>query len=405
MKLTPTFTTGKMKMMFNILLGCSQQMSEVVHDTYNKNEEINIKDMLARFTTDVISSCAFGLESNSCKNPDEEFRKYGKTVLDFSTYEVLRNSISTVLPDLCRALGVILVKPHVAKFFYNTIKNTVDYREKNNIYRKDFLQMLIDMKNHNVNNNNEKKQEVGMTLNEMAAEAFAFYVGGFETSSSTMTFAFIEMALNQDVQQRARENVREVLDRHNGEISYEALQEMTYVQQVIDETLRKYPIVPLIVRQCVKDYKIENTDTIIDKGTRLFIPTYAIHRDPDNFPEPEQFDPDRFSPENKRDIKPFTYLPFGDGPRNCIGLRFGLMQSKLGIATVLKDFKFTLNEKTKMPMEFNHHNFVLEPQVDSIPTASQGTIFSKPCTYPKFHEEEVKRQINDMLNNSKLGGP
>lgn len=236
-KLTPTFTSGKMKMMFNILLGCSKQMSEVVHDTFNKKEDINIKDMLARYTTDVISSCAFGLECNSCKNPNEEFRKYGKMVLDFSTYEVLRNSIATVIPDLCRSLGVLLVKPHVAEFFYNAIKGTVDYREKNNIYRKDFLQMLIDMKNHNVNNNNEKNEEIGMTLNEMAAEAFAFYVGGFETSSSTMTFAFLEMAQNQEIQERAREDVHDALARHNGEITYDALQEMTYVQQIIDGRL------------------------------------------------------------------------------------------------------------------------------------------------------------------------
>lgn len=85
------------------------------------------------------------------------------------------------------------------------------------------------------------------------------------------------------------------------------------------ETLRKYPAAAFLGRRCTKDYKVEGTDVVLEKGCKLFIPVMGLHHDDEYFPEPEKFDPERFSDENKRHIKPFTYLPFGEGPRNCIG--------------------------------------------------------------------------------------
>lgn len=85
------------------------------------------------------------------------------------------------------------------------------------------------------------------------------------------------------------------------------------------ETLRIYPAIPSLNRQCTKDYHIPDTDVVIEKGTKVLISILGLHHDPEYFPEPEKFDPDRFSDENKHNIRPFTYLPFGDGPRNCIG--------------------------------------------------------------------------------------
>lgn len=88
---------------------------------------------------------------------------------------------------------------------------------------------------------------------------------------------------------------------------------------LLAETLRIYPAIPSLNRQCTKDYHIPDTDVVIEKGTKVLISILGLHHDPEYFPEPEKFDPDRFSDENKHNIRPFTYLPFGDGPRNCIG--------------------------------------------------------------------------------------
>lgn len=88
---------------------------------------------------------------------------------------------------------------------------------------------------------------------------------------------------------------------------------------MIAETLRKYPVATNLLRECTKDYVIPNTDVIIEKGTPVLIPIREIHHEPDYYPEPEKFIPERFNDENKTKIPPYAFLPFGEGPRICLG--------------------------------------------------------------------------------------
>lgn len=115
------------------------------------------------------------------------------------------------------------------------------------------------------------------------------------------------------------------------------------------ETLRKYPSVPMLNRVCNKDYKIPGSNCIIEKGTSVIIPALSMQRDPKYFPNPMQFDPSRFLPENtvNKSFVDMPYMPFGDGPRNCIGLRLGKLQTKVGLLTMLQKYKYTLAEPQK----------------------------------------------------------
>jgi len=245
----------------------------------------------------------------------------------------------------------------------------VEYREKNNIVRNDFMQLLIDLKNNIKNGDNgdhgsSQHDGKGLTMEEIAAQAFVFFIAGYETSSTTMTYCLFELALNQDVQDKVRQEVNAVLEKYDGKLTYDAIMEMKYMRQVIDETLRKYPPVPLLNRKCVEDYQIPETDLTIERNTAVIISVLGLHHDAEYFPDPENFDPDRFTEENKSKIKPFTYLPFGEGPRNCIGIRFGVMQAKVGLAVLLKNYKFSLNTKTQIPLQVNPFSFILSPLKD-----------------------------------------
>lgn len=91
---------------------------------------------------------------------------------------------------------------------------------------------------------------------------------------------------------------------------------------VVLETMRKYPPLPIINRVCVKDYNLPDSDLFVEKGTRLIIPILGLHHDPDYFPKPATFNPDRFNEENKSQIPTGAYIPFGEGPRICIGVGF-----------------------------------------------------------------------------------
>lgn len=132
----------------------------------------------------------------------------------------------------------------------------------------------------------------------------------FETSSSVATFALYELSLNQDIQARLRKENEEILSKYNGEVTYEAIMEMKYLDMVFNETLRKYPVIDSQFRMCHKDYKIPNSTLTIPKGTSIVISTQALHHDDRFFKNPSEFDPERFNSENVKNILPFSYIPF-----------------------------------------------------------------------------------------------
>jgi cytochrome P450 family 6 len=136
-----------------------------------------------------------------------------------------------------------------------------------------------------------------------------------------MMFISYELALNQEIQQRLRDDMMAVLAKHNGEVTYDAIMEMKYLDMVFSESLRKYPIVDTQFRRATKDFKIHNSKLVIPAGTGIMVPTYALHNDERYWENPNKFDPERFTPENVEKQHPFAYIPFSEGPRQCIGLR------------------------------------------------------------------------------------
>ncbi|CAG2054362.1 unnamed protein product [Timema podura] len=134
-----------------------------------------------------------------------------------------------------------------------------------------------------------------------------------------LNFCLHELAMNPDVQENLREDVDSSLRRHGGELTYEAVNSMKYMDRVIYETLRKYHPDVMLNRVCSKSYTIPGTEVRIERGTQVIIPVYALNHDPQYFPDPERFYPDRFDPENKRSTDLLDFLPFGIGSRKCIG--------------------------------------------------------------------------------------
>lgn len=130
------------------------------------------------------------------------------------------------------------------------------------------------------------------------------------------------------------------------------------------ETLRKYPPLPLLNRKTKEDYRIEGTDIVLESGRMVLIPVHAVHHDPEYYPNPDKFDPERFSSEEKKKRHPMTWFPFGEGPRNCIGLRFGMMEARIGLITLLNNFEFSVGSKTNVPLIISKTSFVLSPQHD-----------------------------------------
>jgi cytochrome P450 family 6 len=176
-----------------------------------------------------------------------------------------------------------------------------------------------------------------------------------------------ELARNQRVQKKVQEEIDRVFKSAGPEgITYDMMSELKYLESCIDETLRKYPIIPVHLRKATKDYNIADSDLTIPQGTPVFIPVLGYHRDPDIYENPLEFKPERFanSSNGGGNAEGIFYTPFGDGPRNCIGMRMGKLTTKIGLAIIMQKFNLEMVDKDMLTkeLEFHPNQFVLTPK-------------------------------------------
>jgi len=376
-KLSPTFTSGKLKGMFPIIKSCGQVLQDyLVKNVKEGNDQFEFRDVMARFTTNIISSVAFGIDNDCINDPDHLFRKMGVKIFEPTLKNSITDTIAIFVPGILKFIKIKSVEDDVEEFFFSIVRQTIEHREKSNFSRNDFMQLMIQLKNQGyvsadkdseLDKNSVKNEPKKLTINEIAAQVFIFFIAGFETSSSTTFFCLYELAKNPEIQKKVQDEIDQVLKKHDG-ITYESLSEMKYLECCIDETLRKYPIAPVLMRQCTKEYKIANSDLVVPNGTSIFIPILGHHRDPEIFENPMQFKPERFltSSTGGGKSKGLFYLPFGDGPRNCIGMRMGKINTKVGLATVLSKFQLGFVDKkiAESEIEFHPKQFILTPAKD-----------------------------------------
>ena len=175
------------------------------------------------------------------------------------------------------------------------------------------------------------------------------FIAGYETLSNMAYIMTNQLALNQNVQDKLREEIKEGVKRNPESSLYDLSHDIEYLDCVINESLRLNPPLAQVNRECVNDYKFN--DIYIPAGLQVIIPVYFLHRDPDVWPNPEKFDPERFRSPAKDCRHPYQFLPFGLGPRSCIGMRFALMEIKIALVKFLMKYKFVRSPETQVPLE------------------------------------------------------
>ncbi|CRL05076.1 CLUMA_CG018180, isoform A [Clunio marinus] len=387
--LSPAFTGSKMRQMFDFVSTVGQQTALAMKQDIEKggNNEFEFKALAMKFTVDVIASCAFGIEVNSFNNPGNKFYDSATRVTNLqSTLQILKFFGYMISPKLMKMLNITFIDKDITDFFREATLETMKVREAKGIIRHDMINLLMEAKKgkltHNNNNNNveEKTIEGFATVEEsnigktevkrkwedddFVAQCILFFFAGFDTVATTMSFMAYELTCNPDIQERLYEEIVAMNDELAGKkITYEKLQGMQYLDQVVTETLRKWPIAPLLERACTKDYVLDYDGKSLrfNNLMNFFIPVYCIHHDPEYYPEPDKFNPGRFSPENRSQINPDAFLPFGIGPRNCIGSRFALMELKTIFFYLLLNFSFEVISKTTIPFEYEKVPFAMKP--------------------------------------------
>ncbi len=227
------------------------------------------------------------------------------------------------------------------------IQRMIDERRRNPDQRNDFLSILL-----------QAKDEDGSEMDDRQVmdECTTLFSAGHETTASTLSWAWYFLCQHPDIYQQVQHEVDSVLQGRTP--TYTDLAHLPLCLQVFKETMRIYPPAASIIREALHDITIDGY--LLPKGTTVLISPYTLHRNPACFPDPEKFIPQRFTSEQEKQLPRYAYIPFGAGPRICIGNYFALMEGQLLLATLAQRVTFTLVPgQTIQPDPI--HNLTLRP--------------------------------------------
>lgn len=328
--MTPLFSSTKLKNMFYLVEQCAKRLETLLDEVVQKNgSEIDARLLASRFTMNSIGSTIFGVETRTLEEPavNNPFTAIGNDLFSTTPERGLKTVCRAVWPAIFYSAGFKVFPDSIDNFFNDLVADVFKSRGHKPSGRNDFIDLLLNFKEHkfligesisNLKDGGNMTVQVVLTDDLLVSQCATMFAAGFETSATTQGFTLYELAKKPEAQKRALAEIDEFLKRHENRLTYDCTSEMPFLEACVDETLRMYPVLPVLTREVIDNYTFP-TGLSVDKGVRVHIPVWHIHRHPDYFPEPELYKPERFLPENKQNIKPYTYLPFGEGPRICLG--------------------------------------------------------------------------------------
>ncbi|KAK2865556.1 hypothetical protein Q7C36_001612 [Tachysurus vachellii] len=343
--LTPTFH-------FSILTDFLEVMNEqavVLVDKLDKHAGKEPFDCFSHITLcalDIICETAMGKKIFAQSNHDSE---YVRSVYRMSDLISKRQRMPWYWPDIAfHYFGDGKEHDRCLKTLHSFTESVIREREKYGVHhmesdrgtdqgkkkRQAFLDMLLKTTDENGNK---------LTHQDIREEVDTFMFEGHDTTAAGMNWAVHLLGAHPDIQRKVQQELYEVFGDSDRPISSEDLKKLRYLECVIKEALRIFPSVPFFARTICEDTHINGYK--VPKGVNVIIMTYALHRDPRFFPEPEEFRPERFLPENMAGQSPYCYIPFSAGLRNCIGQRFALMEEKVILASILRSFNIVSCQK------------------------------------------------------------
>lgn len=381
--LSPTFTGSKMRGMFNLVNQTATSFNDCLTSNTNLDSDVDMKDVFGRYATDVIATAAFGVDVNSLQNRNNDFYIIGRDAVNFDGWKTLLFFLNKTVPFIIRTLQLRLFPQKIENFFRELIESNIKDRKKRNIVRPDMLQLMMQ--------SNDDSKTTKLSIDDMTSLAFGFFFGGFDTTSSTICFAAHEIANNPEIQKKLAEEIRDsydkILDENTG---YDVVRDLCYLDAVVRETLRLHPAGYLVDRLCTETYNLPPAhpgarEITVHPGDVVGFPIQSIHHDPAYFPEPGKFIPERFLHDDgtfaKEMLNSNNYMPFGLGPRICIGIRFALMEVKLVLIHLLASCELLPSDRTQYPVEYSKTSAML--------TAENGFWLKL-----KMHEEtECEKEI------------
>ncbi|XP_012539146.2 cytochrome P450 4C1 isoform X2 [Monomorium pharaonis] len=210
---------------------------------------------------------------------------------------------------------------------HTEVKNEDDDMNIGKKKRKAFLDLLLDQ---------NEKTDTPLTDDELRSQVDTFMFAGHDTTSYAMIWVLFLLGNNLEQQEKVHDELEEVFG-NSETVNVKDLSKLKYLDRVIKETLRIFPSASVNTRKLVEEIKLDKYT--IPKDTDVTIPIWLTHRNPEIWPDPLKFDPDRFLPENSKDRNPYAYVPFSAGPRNCVGQKFAIQEQKIILTTILRKYR------------------------------------------------------------------
>ncbi|XP_046964170.1 uncharacterized protein LOC124533044 [Vanessa cardui] len=371
--LTPLFTSAKLKNMFPTIAQCAEEMDTYIKEEMQIVENIDIKSLFARYGMEAIIRSVFGLKANTLKRESgvNPFVNIADAIITSSTSSALKNVTRSIWPDIFYALGFQVFDVRVEKFFNHLFRGARQNRSTEETSAKNFVDLILSWEKQqyitgdgfsNDDGNERKTKKIEVNEELLVAQCILFFAAGYETTSTTINYLLYELSKNKDAQEKVIEEVDAYFNKH-GAIKYECVNELPYIEACVEETLRMYPVLTVLTREVMNNY-VFPTGLRVKKGDRIHIPIDYLHRQPDFFPDPNTYRPERFFGDEKKNIKQYTYMPFGEGPRVCIGARFARMVMYAGLLTIFRKYRVELGDNMPHTLEFNPKSLVLQATVD-----------------------------------------
>ncbi|XP_059047403.1 cytochrome P450 3A18-like isoform X2 [Achroia grisella] len=335
-RLTVVFTAAKLRALQNLISTKTEQLSMRIRNDISQNKFIDIRSLYADYTTDIIGAAAFGVNGEATLTGESPLRSVTKTFMEYNLHRGLSWSSIFFFPELVDIFRFSLFPKSSTEYFRRIFRTVVKERggyENSAGENRDLLDALRKLKYEA----DQKNEEI--TEDMLIAQAAIFLFGGFDTTAVTLTYLTLELAYNPHVQEKLYIELQEAKERSGGEdLDATTLTEINYMTAVIKETMRIFPSMGWMDRISSVDYRIDE-NLVIPAGTPVYINAAGIHLDDAYHQNPGKFDPDRFMPKNELSVTPFTYLPFGEGPRSCIGKRFAYNTMRRTVASVVLNYK------------------------------------------------------------------
>ncbi|CAF0916640.1 unnamed protein product [Adineta steineri] len=393
--INPSFTAVKLKEMSPLINGSISDLMDKLLGHSNIGDEFNIYLYYKRVTMDVICRCAFGVDIDLQNNPNHIYFQKVEELIGVHT--ILKSSIykmTQLVPETRSILARLYIAHNAARKYINTrvlplisstkqldesafawllnrLHTIVEQRQKTPISRKDLLQLMLQAMNKEPNQNtaeDDNKTNHWLSKDEVIGNTVAFMVAGYETTSTALAYATYVLAKHPDVLKKLQDEIDQFPIDSDDNTNDEKMKEypdhnivthLSYMDMFISEVLRMYPIGNFTVQRCAMENTIVQGINI-EKGTTVYADIYSIHYDRELW-GPD--DPYIFLPErHKTKRHPMAFMAFGAGPRNCVGMRFALIEIKMLLTRLLREY-------TILPGEHLESNFNIHEEIAIVPEA------------------------------------